>query len=1152
MSSVSARDQEKTPVVVVPLTEEQWRPLTTRGASVSLSAGAGCGKTTVLTSRFLDALEQGNTGEDSLSLRSLVALTFTEKAARELRKRIREVCHLRLKQSTAAEAHAWRMILRGLEAAPVSTFHEYCASLLRRHALDAGIDPDFQILDETISSTVRDEALSRCVRRWLADENADLIALAVEDGLRQTREAIDQLVVLRDASELRIWETRTEEEILGLWRCAWEQEGREILFRPVRNAVHDCACWLRENTLDHPKLQTFRSELIEGLQTPLFPTSLPALAELRKLTLFPRGLRVVSWPSPALKEEAERVIKGLREAIDNYLAKAEPDEDATRLCARNSLRLTRLAIEARAAYDDAKIARGGLDFDDLLVKTRDLLRADAAAVRDSPGHPVSFVLVDEFQDTDPVQSEILKHLGGETFTSGTFFVVGDYKQSIYRFRGAEPRLFQEYRDTFPPEGRHTLSENFRSTTGILDFVNALFEKAFEGETPRLRPGPRSTPSADTPAVEFVWAEEAVEEMKDTPREQAGRTGVDECRKTEARWLARILRTRLDAGWPIRDRASKRIRHAHAGDVAFLFRAMTDVSYYEHALETENFDFLVVGGKSFYAQQEVVDLVNVLSVIEDPCDGVSLAGALRGPFFGLSDDALFWLGSQVEGELTEGRSGDTLAFLTREDRQGLARAQQLLARWRGLKDRLSIAALVDRVLDESGFEAALLGEFLGDRKRANARKLVRLARRFDARGGFTLAHFVARLRADLRDPPREEQASTTEEAGTSVRLMSIHQAKGLEFPIVIVPDLNRKQELRRNAVAFPTDLGPLLRSSKQAPASGPGFNLEGMDDDGPSCSLGWLTYKARERVEEEAEAIRLLYVATTRARDALLLSAGADADAKPACAAVRLLAEQFDRRTGACRAPLPSGWSPPPVRVITECPSPTSPSPQARRRRAKLRAVARLIGSVPEKAESSTSGETATPLFVELDPGLSLSPRGVRVFRLVRSILADPRALTKDEALLDKIATQVARRQDPPVQGDLVREALTELQPWLSGPLGEGLARATVVERGVEWTLTWPPGATGSTVFHGRTEFFARDSHGSWRAVVFSPPGATEALERLRLLLSARAAGALGFGPVVEGWRIELGKGLLGEEEFDDERIATTVREALAEVRTGRE
>ena len=624
------------------------------------------------------------------------------------------------------------------------------------------------------------------------------------------------------------------------------------------------------------------------------------------------------------------------------------------------MRFARLALEARQAYDEAKRGRDGLDFDDLLVKTRDLLKPRPRAA--TPGRAVEFLLVDEFQDTDPVQSEILRSLGGDAFASGRLFVVGDYKQSIYRFRGARPQLFQDIQGEFPAEGRHALTENFRSTTGVIDFVNALFADAFPGEHPPLEPGPGSSPASDGPAVEFVWAEEPADD------EDIKAKGANEARKTEARWLARLIRSRIDAGWMVRDRKTKTVRRADAGDVAFLFRAMTDLAPYEAALQAEGLDFHVVGGKAFYAQQEVQDLVNVLSVIEDPLDPVALAGALRGPFFGLSDEALFRLGGSAPFDLAEGLERlDGLAGLSNLDRRGVAGARRLLAHWRGLKDRVSIAELVDRVLDESGFEAALLGEFLGDRKRANARKLVRLARRFDARGGFTLGHFVARIREDLREPPREEQAATTDEEGNSVRLMSIHQAKGLEFPIVVVPDLNRKQELPRKGVAFHPELGPLVRPVAVEEDRG-----QGDDEEGSGRSLGWVAFETVERLEEEAESIRLFYVATTRARDALILSAGAAPDAHPLSAALKWLDERFDRRSGVCRATLPEGWSAPSVRVTTECP-PRPESAPGRVRRPRLRAVARVIESAPQGA--SNRGLTAGSRSCR-GPGSSTStPRG---------------------------------------------------------------------------------------------------------------------------------------------------------------------------------
>ncbi len=199
--------------------DEQARALAVTDASVALIAGAGCGKTTVLTERFLQGLRAHGTPS------SLVALTFTDKAARELRQRIRQACHERL---TADREHAgmWRSILRELEAAPIGTFHEYCGRLIRGNALLAGVDPDFEVLDAAIAGTVLEESLARQVRGWLAEENVDLIELAVEFGLRRMRLGLETLVRGRHAAEIAAWAERTPEDLIDAWKHVWELEGR--------------------------------------------------------------------------------------------------------------------------------------------------------------------------------------------------------------------------------------------------------------------------------------------------------------------------------------------------------------------------------------------------------------------------------------------------------------------------------------------------------------------------------------------------------------------------------------------------------------------------------------------------------------------------------------------------------------------------------------------------------------------------------------------------------------------------------------------------------------------------------------------------------------------------------------------------------------
>jgi ATP-dependent helicase/nuclease subunit A len=1130
------------------LSPEQRAPLLVKAASVALRSGAGCGKTTVLTARFLTALDdrKGSDENERSPLASIVALTFTEKAARELRGRIRGECRKRLANSRDdSEVAFWCAVQRGLAAAPIGTFHEFCADLLRRHAVRAGLDPRFTVLDETIAASVLDESLGRSLRGWLANTDADLIETAVEFGLRSVREFLGTLVKERGAGDLLDWKHRTADELVALWRAAWEAGGREAVMAPLLRECGDCTGWLLDQRFDHPKLANFRVDLLERLAQ-VQPSSTDMwLGDLRESAKLPKGVKTLDWPSPAVNERAKKVLGSLRDAIDRFLDASQIDDETSTRAAAQGLRLARLATEARQAYEQDKAELGGLDFDDLLVKTRDLLRAEPSIVQaGAGGREIAFVLVDEFQDTDPVQSEILRLLCGERLARGGLFIVGDFKQSIYGFRGAAPALFNEYREAFPTAGRLDLKQNFRSSQSVLDFINALFDKTFSEDDPPLDPGPHAAPAHDGSAVDFVWAEEPVSEEPDRPKP---RVSASQRREVEAQWLARLIRSRLNAGWPVRDRSTHEVRNARPGDVAFLFRAMTDLAPYEQALAAEGLDFYVVGGKAFFAQQEVQDLVNVLSVVEDPLDQVALAGALRGPFFGLSDDGLFWLGTSGELSLADGlRDCENVPGLNTLDIHRAKRARTLLGTWRALKDRVPIAVLADRVLDESGFEPALLGERLGDRKRANARKLVRLARRFDARGGFTLGHFVTRLRADIRTPPREDQAVSSEEEGQRVvRLMSIHQAKGLEFPIVVVPDLNRGRDSGRSSVALHPTLGPLVRPGEVGPG------LDALEDDeaagGSGRSLGWTIYQAFERLEEEAEALRLFYVAVTRARDALILSAGCGADEKPASPSLRLLTTRFHRGTGELLFPLEAGRRKPVVRVTTTAPS-AATGKEKRKRRPRLRAVARAIESAPLSPPEPVP-EPPRPRFVDLDSARSLLPRARRFDRLARAILADPRALPCRDLPLEELAALVARRQNPAATRELVSEVVDGLRPWLGGPLAKALRNASDVKRGFEFTLAWPLVANGQgpgdgTVFQGRAEWLVRDASGSWTVVTFCPQNSPESIERLRLLLSVRAAGALGFAPVVAGWRLVSGS---DEIEIEEDFASPTIDAAVAEV-----
>ena len=1109
-------------------TDEQRIALDVRGTSVALSAGAGCGKTSVLTERFLLALD----GADSLPLRSLVAVTFTEKAASELRKRIRSESRKRLSSAPEADVAQWRAVLRGLESAPVSTFHEYCAGLLRRRATEIGIDPDFRILDPTLAGPVLDEALNRCLRRWLADQDRDFFELAIEFEISRVRDALAALISRRDVSDLERWAEMDDLEVMTAWRSAWESKGLPILLTKLNRTVDSGIAWFEQTEYEHVKLKSFRSALLADLSSIKDRHDRESLEGVRARALLPRGLRAPNWPSSEIQEGTKAAAESIREAIDRFLKDSVPDDEISLSCVAFGRKLARLAVDARRAYDNAKRDRGGLDFDDLLIKAHELLSVSAPSIREERGRAVGFVLVDEFQDTDPIQSEILRLLCGDSFLNGRLFVVGDFKQSIYRFRGARPEIFKQYRNEFPEAGRLELTENFRSVQGVIHFVNALFADCFLPERPKLVPGPDSGQAHDAPAVEFVWAEEP-EPLK-PGQKPSTKSSVEVQRTTEARWLARLIASRLANHWRIVDRATKEARDAHAGDVAILFRAMTDLYFYEQALEAEGLDFHVVGGSAFYAQQEIQDLVNVLSVVENPLDPVALAGALRSPFFGVSDEGLFWLTNGGKTTIAEGLAGGCgggSEELSERDRSLAIRANRLLERWRGLKDNVTIAALVNCVLDESGYEAALLAERLGDRKRANARKFVQLARRFDTAGDFTLGHFVARLRIDLEKPPKEGQAATTDEVGKSVRLMSIHQAKGLEFPIVIIPDLNRKPGGSRDFVAFDPELGVLVRPTGQSEVSGEGT-------EGSGKSLGWMTFETVEAAHEDAEAIRLFYVATTRARDFLILSAGVGPETKPESPALRLLDDRFDRKTGVCKAVLPDDWNDPVVNVILQ--PPPSSNAKASRPRRNLAEVAESILSAKLDRPKLIESFRDVPKCFDLDHARKRSPNRGRIERLIRGILADPGGL--DPAALDEVSKRVARRCDPLILDFMRLEAVEQVRAWIEGSPGRKLVNFKKLMRGFDWSFAWPPGSDRPTVFLGRAEFIAKRENGTCEIFNFSLTDVTAPVERVRLLLSARAAEALKYGSVLKGWCVGPGSesGVVVEEIFNDHMIAEAI------------
>jgi ATP-dependent helicase/nuclease subunit A len=865
------------------LTDQQRAAVVRRQASVVLTSGAGCGKTTVLTERFLSHLR-----DDGAEVGQVVAITFTDRAARQMRQRIRAAVLTELgAPGPEDEAERWARHLRDLETSQVSTIHAFCGNLLRQHAVEAGLDPHFEVLEDYLAANLESEALTACLQRLLtsaAEPGEDLRQLILLYGWRGTVEAVQHLMGDCDDSLWSEWLRSDAAEVSAVWTGPVRQALLSEYIRFLLTASPKIArcLWLLRTTACHgPKMGGRVALILE--QAPRLASSADlaaAIAELTEAAKVTGTERAKAWPSEeayeAVKDALEKFRKELPAHLDLFL---NPPEDLP-ATATVGQRFLRVAQEAVQAYRQLKKRNGCVDFQDLLVLARDLLR-DHPQVRERLQRRYRFVLIDELQDTDPVQMELVEHLCGAQLTHGKLFAVGDHKQSIYRFRGADVHLFQDLRRRMPLEGRLGLTQNFRSQPAILDFINALLgpgsaeaSSGLEDYEPLQTDKPQVNPGA---CVEFLWAPRLPKEA------------VTEARRREADWLAgRITAMLKDGVRLVVDRSAQvpALRPVRPGDIVLLFRAMSNVALYEAALREHGLDYYLVGGRAFFAQQEIYDLLNLLRALENPQDAVSLAGTLRAPFCCLSDEALFVLAQHSGGIWAGLHDPATVAGLPAEQQPRAERARRGLDRWRGLKDRLPIARLLGEVFADTGFDAATQFEFLGDRKLANLWKLTDLARNFDRSGLFGLADFIQRLGDLVRTQPREEQAATQPENADVVRLMTIHQAKGLEFPVVIVPDVCSVAGSSRTPVAlWDGRLGCVVRP----PA----------DDPPPFPPFGRRLWEKAEEIDNWREELRTLYVACTRAEDYLILSAALPPDYSPANAWMLQIAQRFDLRSGEC-------------------------------------------------------------------------------------------------------------------------------------------------------------------------------------------------------------------------------------------------------------
>ncbi len=1057
-------------------TPEQKIAIEARNVSIALAAGAGCGKTFVLTERFLAELapndagaEQQNEPNPEQRLSELVAITFTDAAARELRSRIRNVVRTRIDGASPSEQNYWRQLQRALDACRVSTIHSLCGTLLRSHAFEVGLDPLFAVLDQSSSLVLRTEAIEDTLRQTLAVRDPLAFELASTWGIEGLKKRIAGLIDQHRGEAFARWLEKEPADAITAWERFYREEVWPAACADLGSVGEELIVLVSEFAPENAEASGKKEQFLSLLRTLVdgsaSMTDLEAIQALARANRKPFTKK--TWGDDALFERFKETATRLRDAI-----KALPNADFTSASAHRSaelgLHLARLTQLAADAYRQAKESLGALDYDDLIATAHRLLTDEAHRdTQDQIRGKIRLLMVDEFQDTDRLQVEIVKALAGEIQEAGKLFFVGDDKQSIYRFRGAEPKVFLDLRSEVAESWRLPLSMNFRSQPAILNFVNSLAGDLFTGGYQPLSPSrPQVTPE---PAIEFRWT------VVEGNRNVAGWKARS--RQAEARSIAVRLRELFDGDAKIvaDPGAPEGCRPAQPGDVALLFRVLSDVQYYEAALREQKIDYYLVGGHAFYTQQEVYDLLHLLRSIASSCDELSLAGVLRSPFFSLADESLFWLtarGRSLEAGLFAERPPKELEALEREKVTAAANTLRYL---RSIKEQVSLSQLLAEAFERTGFDAALLADFMGERKLANVEKLVEQARLAGASGVGSLDDFVTQLAEFTTSAPKEALAATTPETANVVRLMTIHQAKGLEFPVVIVPDVDRDKSSHSVSVAFHRDLGPLVKEPEADKTDASGLRLFGHF----------------ENLEEAAESNRLLYVACTRAADYLLLSSGVNDLEKPSGPWLKRLAESFDLREGKLLSDR-SGDANRSIDVNVVSPTTDRPFSSGAKRPPlpKLLEQAKMQAGGQAEIQTKVSPESKAAALLEVDPSWR---RRFSVTRLSGQIVRAGGDLWRGEAV------SAARNSalDPLSFGTLVHAVLERadfahpetIDPWchtlapLHHPLAaaeaataarelvekffqsrraEEMRSAQKIHHEVEFLLAWPPGSKVNT------------------------------------------------------------------------------------------
>ena len=828
---------------------------------VSVTAGPGSGKTTVLVERYIHILR-----ERSLSIDQIVAITFTNRAANEMHERLRRELNQMLRIANEEERRRWLNYKRTLDGAVITTIHGFCARLLREFPIEARVDPQFLLLDEHRAAMMLELVVEEVLSDFISNGHVEISRLTLGVGRGRLAAALAQLY-----RETRGQGLSLEDLKVATARVHATEEDHARALEELEQTIAEFL-GVRRTT---KAAMTNQAEVLRAWsEAQKLLKQIPGHESLADYCRLVENFR-------AHRPQARAPVADHVKALDFLIWGRELQGRVPQVCldlfARQyALEMVNLLLRVDQRLNEEKQKIAALDFDDLELRTLSLLERPEVIARTSERY--RFFLVDEFQDTNAVQRVLLERLAlAKGRRPANLFIVGDRKQSIYGFRGADVDVFRAMTATLLAAGgeEKPLQLNFRSQPPLIAFFNHLFARLFQvpldvpaseyknldqlGYVKHEKSEPKRELRDEGPLVEFLLTTKP--SLDDDPRAE------QDSRVLDAQQLARRILA-----------LTKGPNAVKYGDIALLFRAMTQVQIYESVFRRANIPYQTVLGRGFYEREEITDLIQLLRFLDNKTDEIALAAVLRSPLCGLSDNALLALRcapllSEVDSAdpmrsftatrklYTALRHHAEIAFISDDEHGLLDRAAKLIGELVDRRHHYPIQDLLRFAVHESEYMTVVAANFDGAQRLANVERLFTLAARFESSGTHLIRDFV-RYVEEFEAIGSRESEGQIDQASDAVRLMTIHQAKGLEFPVVIIPDLQRLSRVT-------TDNWFLLDRHN-------GLTLKVPDGRGnlvAGCTF--TSFEQRHAWREQFESMRLLYVAASRAEDRLILSGVTD-------------------------------------------------------------------------------------------------------------------------------------------------------------------------------------------------------------------------------------------------------------------------------------